>query len=305
MPNASGTGRNEGTDLGRRLGAGAGARRLRARDPGSGEPARGQPGRSPTNPFGLGEALVGLAAGFVLASIVATIVALAVHHSGSGGAKLVTDAVSLLGLWTGFVGAAVVASRRREAAVAVASGSAPGRRWHRGVLEALREDYGLTLRAWPDVPLGIAVGVASQYLLVPLLELPLLPFVPDLFHRLSAPAQNLTGGEQGALLAVLGVFVCVGSPVVEELFFRGLLLRALGGRLAFLGRRLGPVVATVLTGLVFALVHFEALQFTALAGFGMVLCVLAWRTGRLGPGIVAHASFNATTFIALALSRGH
>lgn len=257
---------------------------------------------APTNPFGLGEAIGGLVVGFVLASIAVSIVVAAVHGATGGGAKLAADAASLGALWTGFVGAAVVASRRREAALVSA---AEGRGVRRTVLQALRDDYGLALRLWPDVPLGIVVGVASQYLLVPLLELPLLPFVPHLFQRLSGPAQGLTGGEQGALLAVLGVLVCLGSPLVEELFFRGLLFRALGGRLAGMGRRLGPVVATVLTGLVFGLVHFEALQFTALAGFGMLLCVLAWRTGRLGPGIVAHASFNATTFVALALSHSH
>lgn len=248
------------------------------------------PGRR-TNPFGLGEAIVGLVAGFVLALFTVAIVTAAVHGSHGSGAKLATDAASLAGLWTGFVGAAVVASRRREA---------PGAA--RPLRVALRDDYGLTLRPWPDLPLGIAVGVAAQYLLVPALELPLVPFVPHLFHRLSAPANNLTGGEHGPALAVLGVLVCLGSPLVEELFFRGLLLRALGGRLAALGPRLGPVVAVVLTGLVFGLVHFEALEFTALAGFGMVLCVLAWRTGRLGPGIVAHVAFNATTFVAIALA---
>lgn len=280
-------------------------RRVRETAPAAPAPRRDPAGRrdpavraTPANPFGLGEALGGLAVGFVLASIAVSIVVAAVHHESGGGAKLATDAASLVGLWVGFVGAAIVASRRREVAFA---GGIEGR-IRRPLFQMLREDYGLELRAWPDVPLGIAVGVASQYLLVPLLELPLVPFVPHLFHRLSAPAQGLTGGEQGAFLAVLGVLVCLGSPLVEELFFRGLLLRALGGRLAGLGRRLGPVAATVLTGLVFGLVHFEALQFTALAGFGMVLCILAWRTGRLGPGIVAHASFNATTFIALALS---
>lgn len=249
--------------------------------------------RVPSNAFGLAEAVVGLAAGFVLASILVSIVGGLVHGPGGGADKLATDVASLGGLWVGFVGGAVVASRRREAA---------GTRPRRPVSSALAEDFGLSIRWWPDLPLGVAVGVACQYLLVPALELPLLPFVPDLFHRLGGPAKQLTGGQHGAALAVLGVLVCLGSPLVEELFFRGLLFRSLTGRLAGLGPRLGPVLATVVTGVVFGLVHFEALQLTALAGFGMVLCVLAWRTGRLGPGIVAHAAFNTTTFLAIALS---
>jgi membrane protease YdiL (CAAX protease family) len=34
-----------------------------------------------------------------------------------------------------------------------------------------------------------------------------------------------------------------------------------------------------------------------------VVGLLAWRTGRLGPGIVAHMTFNGITVIAIALSR--
>jgi len=45
-------------------------------------------------------------------------------------------------------------------------------------------------------------------------------------------------------------------------------------------------------------VHFEALQFLGLAGFGVVLGAIAWWTGRLGPSVVAHAAFNATTVVA-------
>ena len=49
----------------------------------------------------------------------------------------------------------------------------------------------------------------------------------------------------------------------------------------------------------FALAHFEAVQFAGLAVFGVVLGVLAWRTGRLAPGIGAHAAFNAAAVIAV------
>src|ERR1017187_10457493 len=120
---------------------------------------------------------------------------------------------------------------------------------------------------------------------------------------LGHPAQSLTGDAFGTGLVVLAVLVCVGSPVVEELFFRGLLLRSLLGTFEQIGPRLGPALSIVVTALVFALVHFEALQFLGLAGFGVVLGVLAWRTGRLGPSIVAHMTFNTVTIIAIVVAR--
>jgi membrane protease YdiL (CAAX protease family) len=247
-----------------------------AETPPSAEPPAAR--RARPNAFGLPEAAVGIVAGFLLASLAAGAYLDAIgkpRATHSLGAVL----LSLAGLWTGLVAAALVASRH------------------------LSRDYGLLLRPWPDLVLGPVIGVASQLALVPLLELPLLPFVHNLSQEVGKPAQELTSGVHGAGLVVLALFVCVGSPLVEELFFRGLLLRSLLGVGGRLGRTLGPVLSIAVTSLLFALAHFEAIQFLGLAGFGAVLGYLAWRTGRLGPGIVAHASFNAVAIVAIALQR--
>ena len=245
--------------------------------------------------------MFGVVAGFVLAFLAVSVyVSVSPHprHPSQYG----EDVVSLVALWIGLVGAVVVASRiaARDRLRGRGDGaeSADGK-----AMGSIVRDYGLTLRPWPDIPLGIVVGVASQYLLVPVVEAPLLPFVHHLYSRLGHPAQSLTGDAFGAGLVVLAVLVCVGSPIVEELFFRGLLLRSLVGSFEQIGPRLGPCLAIVVTALVFALVHFEALQFLGLAGFGVVLGYLAWRTGRLGPSIVAHMAFNTVTIIAIVASR--
>jgi hypothetical protein len=236
------------------------------------------------NPFGLPEAMFGLVAGFVLAFLAVSVYAALTPHSRHP-SQYGEDVVSLIALWAGFVAAVVVATR-------MAAPDNVGDRADRKGMGSVVRDYGLTLRPWPDIPLGIVAGVA-----------PLLPFVHHLYTRLGHPAQNLTSHAFGPGLVVLAVLVCVGSPLVEELFFRGLLLRALLGSFEKLGPRLGPAVSIVVTALVFALVHFEALQFLGLAGFGVVLGCLAWRTGRLGPSIVAHMAFNTVTIIAIVATR--
>ncbi len=200
---------------------------------------------------------------------------------GSASQTMGTVVAGLLGLWVGLIGAPVVASRVKGA----------GR---------LRTDFGLWLRPWPDVPVGIAVGVGSQYLLVNLVYLPLRPFVSHLDQRLSQPAHQVTGGAQGLGFVVVALLLTIGAPVVEELFFRGLVLRSLERRLASLGSVVGPVLSVGLSALVFGLAHDESLQLLGLVAFGVVLAVLARSYGRLGPGIMAHASFNAVTVIALA-----
>ncbi len=248
--------------------------------------------------------MFGVVVGFVLTFIAVGIyAALAPHHGHPS--QYGEDVVSLLALWTGFVGAAVVATRTavRSRPGTAADRVQTGRLGLNKGTGSVVSDYGFALKPWPDIPLGIVVGVASQYLLVPVVEAPLAPFVHHLYSRLGHPAQSLTGDAFGSGLVLLAVLVCVGSPVVEELFFRGLLLRALLGNFGEIGPRLGPAISIVVTALVFALVHFEALQFLGLAGFGVVLGYLAWRTGRLGPSIVAHMTFNTVTIVAIVVGR--
>lgn len=66
------------------------------------------------------------------------------------------------------------------------------------------------------------------------------------------------------------------------------------------GRRLGPALAVLSTGILFGLAHAEPVQLAGLALFGVVLSVMAYRTGRLGPSMFAHAAFNGFTVVVIA-----
>ncbi len=158
---------------------------------------------------------------------------------------------------------------------------------------SLARDYGLRIGAWWDIPLGAAVGLACQYGLVPLLYLPFQKFDRSLTQQLSQPVHQDTGAVHTAAGAVVVLlFLAAGAPLVEELFFRGLLLRSLLGRV--------PVAAAIgISAVLFALAHFETIQFAGLAVFGAVLGYLAWRTGRLGPSIGAHIAFNAAAVLSV------
>ncbi len=197
------------------------------------------------------------------------------YHPGSGAPiPLGVTVGGVLGLWVGLLGAVVVAARRSGTPSVVSF-------------------VGLRVAGVWDLIGGAAVGLASQYLLIPLLYLPVEQLDHSIAHQLSRPAQQDTGAAHGLPAAtVLLLILAVGAPLVEEMFFRGLVLRSLSARFR-------PVVAVVVTALLFALAHFEALQFAGLAVFGVVLALLARRTGRLGPSIAAHAAFNAAAVISL------
>ena len=96
-------------------------------------------------------------------------------------------------------------------------------------------------------------------------------------------------------MALVGLVLTavVGAPIVEELFFRGLLLRSLE-------HRLGAGWAVGGSSVLFGLAHPNdlpaagvALVMTSLAVLALVLALLVVRTGRLAAAIVAHAAFNA------------
>ncbi len=234
--------------------------------------------------------------GFVVGQIVALVViTVAAQITGNGAhltaiSKLAAPPAwyigsGLVGLWTGFFFGPAIASRVRGTRHLVA-------------------DLGLSFRrsdAW-----GVLIGIGGQ-LLVTLIYL---PFVSHL-HNFQAPTTKLTGGAHGTGFAVIAILTVVGAPFFEELFFRGLLLRGLLGVFGAAGRRLAgaatPVlaiaVAVVADGLLFGLAHGELEQFAGLAVFGCILAVVAYKTGRLGMNMVAHASFNLVAVIAIASNR--
>jgi membrane protease YdiL (CAAX protease family) len=228
------------------------------------------------NAWGLPEAIVGFAVGLVLAGTAASIVSGIVgYHSGRGALPVAVTVCDVGALWIGLAGSAVWASRRRGTS-------------------SLVRDFGFRVGGVWDLVGGAAVGLGSQYLLIPALYFPAEQLDSHLAHQLSAPAQRDTAAAHGLIpIVVLFAFLAIGAPIVEELFFRGLVLRGLLGRVP-------AAAAIVVSGLLFALAHFEPVQFAGLAAFGVILGVLAWRTGRLGPGMAAHAAFNASAVLSLA-----
>lgn len=145
---------------------------------------------------------------------------------------------------------------------------------------------------WPDLPVGALAGVATQLVLVPAIYLPFRGMLDE--DDLAAPARDLLDRVDGAALVVMAISVIVVAPLVEELFFRGLLLDAMQ-------RRWNTAAAIVGSSVVFGATHFQPLQFPALTLAGAVFAVAAVRTGRLGAAVAVHAGFNATTFVALVL----
>ncbi len=177
---------------------------------------------------------------------------------------LSTTALLQVPLYGVMVGAALVITRRK--------GNGPV------------ADLGLRI-GWRDVPLGLGTGVVLQGL-GNLLYVPLYWWTDLTSDDIDKQSRELADKAHGAGVLLFLVVVVIAAPIVEEIFFRGFLLRGLE-------RRVGSWWAIVVSAAVFALSHFDAWEFPALFLFGLGAAVLAVRTGRLGPGIVAHLGFNS------------
>lgn len=101
-------------------------------------------------------------------------------------------------------------------------------------------------------------------------------------------------GADGSTLALFAAafLVTVIAPFAEELFFRGFIFTSL--------RRWGLWPAALVAGTIFGAIHLgsapDVLYLPILGIFGVVLCLLYWKTGSLYPAIALHAINNCIAF---------
>jgi uncharacterized protein len=185
--------------------------------------------------------------------------------------------VGQAGLWAGLLGAVFLAARH--------------------VRIPIRERFGLVFR--PVDTLWAALGPVLQVLI----GLAYRPFVDAAkLEKAAKDVVDLAKGQVNAYV-LLSLSVVIGAPIVEELFFRGLVVRSVTGlRRPSVASTGVKVMAVVISGALFGLIHFEPLQLPALAVFGAIAAMLAVRFDRLGPSICLHMGFNAATMATLAWS---
>lgn len=230
---------------------------------------------SPSPRWGLGDA----AAGYLIANIAALVggavilAAAGYQEASSDEYPLWVRALLQVPLWLGYLGVPWWAARTKG--------------------NGLVEDFGVRFRLH-DAPLGLAVGAVTQLIALPLLYAPLLWFFDDL--DVEGPARSLAdraGSPVG--IGLLVIVTVIGAPIIEEIFWRGLVLRSLE-------RRVGATPALVLSALAFGAAHFQLVQLPGLFLAGLVFGVLSQRSGRLGPAVWAHVGFNGAAVSVLVVT---
>lgn len=158
-----------------------------------------------------------------------------------------------------------------------------------GALVPLKRRRGLTL---PD--LGLRSAPAPRSLGPAVLAFIAYLVIIECWIAVTHPhnsAKTLSDVHEGTAKVVLAVIAAAASaPIVEEIFFRGLLYRSFRNRLPILP-------AALIAGALFGLVHITSYPLDTLpvkAGFGVIACLLYERTGSLLPGIGLHSFIDAS-----------
>jgi len=222
--------------------------------------------------WGLGDVFIGLAL-WIVGGIVASIILIA---TGDGSDSSLTElslgalTISMVCGWPGFLGWPVVATYWK------------GQR-------SLRLDFGLDFR-----PIDLAWGLVGGFVALVLSTLGGIIWVLISSDPSPSNTEFLPTKPSALTAFVIFFLVVICTPVVEELFFRGLFFRALG-------RRWNLATGVIISSLVFGLFHAQgdtwgqaAFIVGVTATYGAVFALLVIRAnGRLGPSIVAHMCVNA------------
>jgi CAAX protease family protein len=163
------------------------------------------------------------------------------------------------------------------------------RRWGSGRVTA---DVGLRFR-WSDAGWGPVIWIAAFVAQIAVAAVIIVLDIP-----LTSNTERVSDIDADrAYVIALAVTACVAAPIVEEMVFRGVVMR---GLLA----RLGAFSTVVLQAVFFGAAHFDPVRGTGNIGLVMVLSAVgaafglgAYLLRRIGPTVVAHAIFNSVVLI--------
>jgi uncharacterized protein len=231
----------------------------------------------PAPRWGIGDVLIGMAAWLAASFLFAlpgVLVALSELPEGASPEDIrisgLWSVFALVGSWAALLVVLLYASRRKG-------------------FGTFARDFGFRFR-WIDPLIGFGAGFATLIVTGTIGQI-----VADWVDE--DPAGNaeaiFAGQEANTVgLVALALAAAIGAPIVEELFFRGLALRAIE-------RRYGGVVGVIGSTVLFTLPHFQggtpasiATLFGIIGSYAVVFALLARFFGRLGPSIFAHMTVN-------------
>lgn len=102
--------------------------------------------------------------------------------------------------------------------------------------------------------------------------------------------QPIDNGKMSTFATIIyWLYVCIGAPIMEEIFMRGFLLGSL--------KKYGDCFAAVFTGILFGLFHENLYQASYAIPMGIFFAAVALKTRSIVPTILMHSVCNTTNMV--------
>lgn len=111
---------------------------------------------------------------------------------------------------------------------------------------------------------------------------------------ITIPEPDFSFPTQRIFLILFLIYVCLLGPILEEIIFRGFILRSM--------QRYGNLTAIIVSSILFSMFHLNLVQFINPVLVGMLLAFIAIKSESIFPSMIAHIFNNTITFAAAAVS---
>lgn len=122
-------------------------------------------------------------------------------------------------------------------------------------------------------------------------------FIVDSYNYETQTIAKIIGGFSFSTFLFPIIAISVAPAISEELLFRGFLLNNLV-------RNQSKLVAIVISGILFGLIHFSATNMLALSAIGMFLAFITIRSGSILPAMILHFLNNMFSVVQIFIANG-
>lgn len=158
---------------------------------------------------------------------------------------------------------------------------------------------GITLKNWLK---NVWYGVVGYLAIIPILFVTLLATAVIISaFKLRPPVQPIVDmfmkEKNVPVLIYSTIFAGIFGPIMEEIFFRGFMYKALK-------RKIGVLWSILATAFIFSVLHVHWVGLVPIMVLGVLLAYLYEKTGSLVPSITVHIMHNMASVLAVFLMKG-
>lgn len=161
------------------------------------------------------------------------------------------------------------------------------------------ESIGVTLKNWLK---NVFYGIVGYLSIIPILFVTLMVTAVIIStFKLKPPVQPIVDmfikEKNVPVLIYSTIFAGIFGPIMEEIFFRGFMYKALK-------KKIGVFWSILTTAFVFSLLHVHWVGLVPIMVLGILLAYLYEKTGSLVPSITVHIMHNMASVLAVFLMKG-